>query len=121
MVAQKLTDPMTVALIASATQIAATLIEVAHRERRLNRFFALGLGAPVLGGAVATNAVAPAALGLGVAAAVREFPDLSPIGRSTVTLGGGLFPRVLCRLLWFSWALTCYLQRARMARPLGCC
>lgn len=104
LLAQSLTDPVTVALIASATPIAATLIEVLHGNRRLTRWFTIGLGASVLGGVIATNALAPADLGVGALAAVgscflfafgsfltvRDLPELSPLGRSTVTLAGGL-------------------------------
>lgn len=102
--AQALTDPVSVALIASASPIAGTLIEMLHRTRRLTWRFGAGLAASVAGGAVATSALAPADLGPGAAcavasvflfvwgsmAAVRDFPGLSPVGRSTVTLAGGM-------------------------------
>ncbi|XDA98524.1 DMT family transporter [Sulfitobacter sp. LCG007] len=102
LVAQWYTDPVTVALIASTTPISATVIEVLSRQRRMTRRFMQGLAASVIGGLVATGADVSADLGLGVLmalgsgilfawgsnAAVRDFPDLSPLGRSTVTLAG---------------------------------
>lgn len=104
LVAQSLTDPVTVALIASASPLAATLMEMAQGSRRLTGNFALGLLASVFGGIIATDALAPAALGLGAVCAiasvflfawgsmraVQDFPDLSPVGRSTITLAGGM-------------------------------
>ena len=100
---QAYTDPVTVALIASTAPIAATLIEVATRQRRLRRNFLYGLLASVLGGYVATGGGLSIDFGIGAFfavaacflfawgsfAAVRDFPDLSPTGRSTITLAGG--------------------------------
>ena len=102
LIAQSLTDPVTVALIASAAPVAATLIEVGQRSRRLNARFVFGLTAAVAGGVVATSTNAPAQLGLGALAAVvsaflfcwgsmatvRDFPELSHVGRATITLAG---------------------------------
>ncbi len=103
LLAQAYTDPVTVALIASTCPIAATLIEVFTGHRRLRRNFLLGLGASVVGGYVATGGGLSADLGVGAScavascflfawgsfAAVRDFPELSPVGRSTITLAGG--------------------------------
>ena len=100
--AQWYTDPLTVALIATTTPIAATVIEVLGRQRRLRTRFLLGLAASVAGGAIAIGGNLSADLGWGVLmaissgfcfvwasnAAVRDFPDLSPIGRSTITFAG---------------------------------
>ncbi len=105
LVAQKFTDPLTVALIASATPIASTLIEMANRQRRLTLNFAIGLMASVIGGIVATSVGAPAQLGLGAAlavvaaflfswgsfACVRHLGPISPIGSASLTLIGGAF------------------------------
>ncbi len=104
LVAQKLTDPVTVVIIASCAPLIATLLELAAGTRRLRRNFALGIAISILGGLIATSAVAPAQLGLGAACAVvstalfcwasmataRDFPELSQLGRSTITLAGGL-------------------------------
>lgn len=103
LLAQYYTDPVTVALIASATPIASTLIEMWQGQRKLTTVFALGLLTSVLGGIVATTSGAPSELGLGAVlaiiscfvfswgsvAAVRYFPNESPIGRAAITMSGG--------------------------------
>ncbi len=104
LVAQKLTDPVTVAIIASCAPLIATIMELVAGTRRLRWSFALGLVISIIGGLIATSAVAPAQLGLGAMCAVvstalfcwasmataRDFPELSQLGRSTITLVGGL-------------------------------
>ncbi len=109
LVAQKLTDPVTVAIIASCAPLIATLLELAAGTRRLRWNFAFGIVISVIGGLIATSAVAPAQLGLGAACAVvstalfcwasmataRDFPELSQLGRSTITLAGGLSTAVI--------------------------
>lgn len=103
-VAQKLTDPVTVAIIASCAPLMATLLELAAGTRRLKWNFALGVLVSIVGGLIATSALAPAQLGLGAACAVvstalfcwasmataRDFPELSQTGRTTITFVGGL-------------------------------
>ncbi len=103
-VAQKLTDPVTVAIIASCAPLIATLLEMAAGTRRLRWNFALGVLVSIVGGLVATSALAPAQLGLGAALAIastglfcwasmataRDFPELSQTGRTTITFIGGL-------------------------------
>lgn len=102
--AQKLTDPVTVAIIASGAPLFATLLELATGTRRLRWNFALGVVVSIIGGLIATSALAPAQLGLGAACAIastalfcwasmataRDFPALSQTGRSTITFVGGL-------------------------------
>ena len=102
--AQALTDPVTVAIIATSMPIAAAMIEIIRGDRRLTPRFATGLALSVLGGLVAVGQVQVADLGLGAAlavtsaflfawgsdAAVRDLPDLTPLGRTTVTFGGAL-------------------------------
>lgn len=104
LLAQKLTDPVTVAIIASCAPLAATLLEMATGTRRLRWNFALGVLVSIIGGIIATSALAPAQLGLGAACAVvstflfcwgsmataRDFPELSQMGRSTITFVGAL-------------------------------
>ncbi len=111
-VAQKLTDPVTVAIIASCAPLVATLLELASGTRRLKWNFALGVVVSIVGGLIATSAVAPAQLGLGAACAVlstglfcwasmataRDFPELSQMGRTTITFTGGL---VMATILLF--------------------
>ncbi|WP_425081312.1 DMT family transporter [Ruegeria arenilitoris] len=112
-VAQKLTDPVTVAIIASCAPLFATLLELATGTRRLRWNFAVGLVVSIVGGLIATSAVAPAQLGLGAGCAIlstglfcwasmataRDFPDLSQTGRSTITLVGGL---IVAAFLFFA-------------------
>lgn len=108
--AQWFTDPVTVALIATTTPIAATVIEVLGRVRRINARFLFGLAATVAGGVVAVGGNFSAELGWGIVmaigsgfcfawasdAAVRDFPDLTPVGRSTITfVGAALFTVVV--------------------------
>ena len=108
--AQWYTDPVTVALIATTTPLAATLIEVLGRQRRLTRRFLTGLTASVAGGAIAVGGSTSPDLGWGILmaigsgfffvwasnAAVRDFPELSPIGRSTITfVGAAMFTAVV--------------------------
>lgn len=115
--AQWFTDPVTVALIATTTPISATIIEVLSRQRRVGRRFMLGLGASVLGGAIAVGGNLSADLGWGVLmaiaagfcftwasnAAVRDFPDLSPVGRSAITFAGAaVFTALIFAAAWSS-------------------
>ena len=104
--AQALTDPVTVAVISAAAPIAAVLIELAARTRTLRWPLVLGLAASVLGGVVATGAGPStgeglwAGVGLAVLACflfswgshrtVAAFPDQTGLGRTVVTLAGGL-------------------------------
>lgn len=106
LLAQWFTDPVTVALFATTAPICATLVEVLGKQRRLTRIFVLGLIVSLIGGVVATGGTLSADLGWGVLMtivagfgfswasnqAVRDFPDLSAVGRSTITFcGAGLF------------------------------
>ncbi|MEL7099165.1 MAG: DMT family transporter [Pseudomonadota bacterium] len=102
LLAQWFTDPVTVALFASVTPVAATAIEVLAGQRKVSWRFAVGVIASVIGGAVAVEGALGADIGWGVAlvlvsgtlfswasnASVRDFPDLSPLGRSTITFAG---------------------------------
>ncbi len=102
--AQWLTDPVTVAIVIAATPIAATLIEIVLDGRRLHGRYVAGLGAAVIGGAVASGGAAIPNFGFGALiclasgalfswggrAAVREFPEMTTLGRTTITFAGGL-------------------------------
>ena len=113
--AQSLTDPVTVAIIAASSPIAASLIEWVATRKALKRSFILGLVASVTGGIVATGGSVPsgenaanlfAGVGCAVASctlfawgsyvAVRDFAGLSAIGRTTMTLAGGMILTALC-------------------------
>ncbi len=114
--AQWYTDPVTVALIAAATPICATIIEVVAGTRHLSARFALGLGASVLGGGIAVGGAFSPQVGWGIVmavaagfffswashVAVRDFPELSALGRSTITFAGaGVFTAAIFGVL--SW------------------
>ena len=104
LLAQSLTDAVTVAIIASASPVAAAIVEVADGTRRMTKAFLIGLAASAIGGVVAVGGGSVDALGMGALAAiascflfvfgslytVRDFGHLSEIGRTTVTLSGGL-------------------------------
>ena len=103
--AQSLTDPVTVAIVASSMPVSAALLEMVLDGRRLTGGFVAGLGLATLGGLVAITggAAEGEALWLGALAAVascglfvwgsrqtvRDFADLSEVGRTTITLAGG--------------------------------
>ncbi|MDP5217593.1 DMT family transporter [Ruegeria sp. 2205SS24-7] len=104
LLAQALTDPVTVALIASCAPLVGAVLEFLTKTRRLSWRLALGVAASIAGGIVATNSLEPGQIGLGAFCAVgatilftwasmvtaRDFPTLSSIGRGTITLTGGL-------------------------------
>lgn len=119
-IAQSLTDPVTVAIIAASSPIVATIIEWVIDRTPLRRTFMLGLVASVVGGVIATGGMAPTNLGLGALAAVgsctlfawgslrsvRDFPDLSPLGRAALPLAGGALFIILTFALARSFGLV---------------
>lgn len=119
LVAQQMTDPVTVALIATTAPICAALLEIQAGNRRLSRRFGLGLVATVVGGMVATHGSGSAQFGLGAVlagvstclwtwasmAAVRSLPGMTPLGRTTLTFAGGMV------LLWVVAAANLLLGR----------
>ncbi len=120
LLAQALTDAVTVAIIAASSPIAATLIEMVWEKRRLRLPFAVGLAASIIGGIIATGSAPHAQLGLGAAVAivscflfawgswatVRFLPDLSPLGRTSVTLSGGLIVLAISLLGGIAFGLS---------------
>jgi len=104
LIAQDMTDPVTVAIFVSAMPLSASLIEVVQDGRRLHRRFVLGLMASIFGGIIAaTGGATPANMGLGALIAVastllyawgsratsRSLTGVTHLGRTTVTLAGG--------------------------------
>lgn len=101
LIAQALTDPVTVAIIASACPVAAVLCEVLWDNRKLSRAFALGLAATVIGGIIATGG-GGVALGLGALSAVvscflfswgsfqtvRRLTGMTALGQTALTMTG---------------------------------
>lgn len=113
--AQWFTDPVTVAIIAAASPLCGGLVELVFEGRRLGRGFWIGLAFALVGGVVATGGVMVGGFGIGAAlalgscflfawgswATVKDFPDLTPLGRTTITLGGGLvFTGTLFLVAW---------------------
>ena len=109
--AQAATDPVTVAVFASASPLTATLVEWATDRRPLTRSFGLGLAASVLGGVVATwgggggEGNLPLGAGLcvlsclvyswGSQASVRLMPRHSALAQTSVSVTGALMGALL--------------------------
>lgn len=102
-VAQAMTDPVTVAVITAIMPVIGITLEVALEGRKLTSALIIGLGLSLFGGFMAYGAgVGSMKLGLGALAAlasvlaftwgsratVTAFPDLTPLGRTTVTVTG---------------------------------
>ena len=112
-VAQYLTDPVLVAIIAASMPIAGTIIEVFYKERVLEWRFFVGLVFTVCGGVIAAGQAQATSFGLGIAlaviatllfawgshAAVRSFPKLTTLGRMTITFSGGFVAVVLAAII----------------------
>jgi drug/metabolite transporter (DMT)-like permease len=103
-IALQLNDPVTVAIVTAVMPVAGILLECVADRRPFTRALALGLVLSVMGGIVAVSGgEGQLDFGLGVLAAlasvlcytwgsretVKALPDLSPLGRSTVTVAGG--------------------------------
>ncbi|MEX0348912.1 MAG: DMT family transporter [Paracoccaceae bacterium] len=119
LLAQSLTDAVTVALIASCAPLVGAVLELFAGTRRLDWRFALGVIASIAGGAVATSALEPTQIGLGALCALgavvlftwasmataRDFPALSDIGRGTITLAGGMVTMTAIFVIGFAVGL----------------
>ncbi len=102
-VGQGMTDAVTVAIISASMPVVGIAIEVMLDGRQLSRGLVLGVALSLLGGVMALDGGSQQlALGLGALMSfasvlvytlgsrltVTSFPDLSPLGRTTVTLTG---------------------------------
>jgi drug/metabolite transporter (DMT)-like permease len=125
-IALTLTDAVTVAIVSAVMPVAGIALECLADRRPFTRALALGLILSVAGGLVAlAGGVASLDLGLGALAAlasvlaytwgsretVRAFPDLTPLGRSAVTVAGAAVVMVLAALAdglvrgaWPAWS-----------------
>lgn len=104
LVSQQMTSAVTVAVLSATLPVASTLVEVVAGERRLRGRFVLGLVLSVVGAIVATGQVEAVSLGWGAVLmlitvtlyalgsywAVRQFPEATPMARTTLPLAGGL-------------------------------
>jgi drug/metabolite transporter (DMT)-like permease len=124
LMSQWFTDPVTVAIIAASTPLAATLVAWWYDRRPLTRSFVLGLAATVLGGLVATGVATgqalPASLGPGALMAVasallfswgsyhtvRDMPDSGALTRTVVTSLGALLVIAPAFVLFLALGLT---------------
>ena len=103
-VALQLNDPVTVAIVSAIMPVIGILLECIADHRPFTRALAIGLVLSVAGGLIAVNgAEGELELGLGILAAlasvalytwgsretVKAFPDLTPLGRSAITIAGG--------------------------------
>ena len=102
-VGQGMTDAVTVAVISASMPVVGIAIEVLLDGRKLSRGLVIGVALSLLGGVMALGGGnQQLALGLGALLSfasvlvytlgsrmtVTSFPDLSPLGRTTVTLTG---------------------------------
>ncbi len=114
--AQSVTDPVTVAVIACSSPLVATLVEWATDRTPVTRSFLWGLLASIVGGVVATwggeagggNLALGALLAVGSCVvyswgtneSVRSLPGQSALARTTATVGGGFFAALGVALAW---------------------
>lgn len=102
-IALKFNDPITVAIVTAIMPVVGTLLECLADKRPFTRALAVGLVLSVAGGLIAVRgAEGSVDFGVGVLAAlasvlcytwgsretVKALPDLSPLGRTTITVAG---------------------------------
>ena len=101
-VGQSLAGPVTIAVVSASLPLVGMALEVVLDGRRLTLALVLGLALSLLGGLVALDSLSGAGLGLGAALCmvsvlcyalgsrltVTQFPDLTPLGRTAITLVG---------------------------------
>ena len=112
--AQGMTDAVTVAIISASMPVVGIGLEVLFDKRRITPSLAVGVVLSLAGGLLALDG-RPAGVGLGWGAAlcfasvlvytlgsrmsVTSFPDLTPLGRTTVTLCGAALMTLVATLL----------------------
>jgi drug/metabolite transporter (DMT)-like permease len=102
-IALKFNDPVTVAIVTAIMPVAGILLECLADKRPFTRALAIGLVLSVAGGLIAVRgSEGELDFGIGVLAAlasvlcytwgsretVRALPELSPLGRATITVAG---------------------------------
>ncbi len=125
-IALQFNDPVTVAIVTAVMPVCGILLECLADKRPFTRALAIGLVLSVAGGLVAVRgAEGEVDFGIGVLAAlasvicytwgsretVRALPDLTPLGRSTVTVAGCAVVALIAALAdglirgnWPDWA-----------------
>lgn len=112
-VALQFNDPVTVAIVTAVMPVVGILLECVADKRPFTRALAIGLILSVAGGLIAVSgAEGEVDFGLGVLAAlasvilytwgsretVRALPELSPLGRVTITVAGCAIVAVIAAL-----------------------
>lgn len=136
-IALQFNDPVTVAIVSAVMPVIGILLECIADHRPFTRALAVGLVLSVAGGLIAVNgAEGELDFGIGVLAAlasvtvytwgsretVRAFPDLTPLGRSTITIAGGALVATcaaladgLVRGAWPDWAAIGWVEFGGLA------
>jgi len=114
-IAQAKTDPVTVAVITAIMPVIGITLEVALEGRKLTLALILGLALSLFGGFMAYGAgVGSMTLGIGALAAlgsvlaftwgsratVTAFPDLTPLGRTAITVSGAAILTTVMSLVY---------------------
>ncbi|MFM7336571.1 MAG: DMT family transporter [Tabrizicola sp.] len=125
-IALQFNDPVTVAIVSAIMPVMGIVLEWALDHRPFTRALAIGLVLSVVGGLIAVNgAEGEVSFGIGVLAAlasvtlytwgsretVKAFPDLTPLGRSAITIAGGAIVAAIAAVAdgvlrgqWPDWA-----------------
>ena len=112
-VGQSLAGPVTVAVVSASLPLIGMALEVVLDGRRLTPALILGLALSVVGGLVALDSLSGAGLGpgallvlasvlcyaLGSRLTVTRFPDLTPLGRTAITLFGAAVAGLVLSLI----------------------
>ncbi|MBL9051550.1 MAG: DMT family transporter [Tabrizicola sp.] len=136
-IALQFNDPVTVAIVSAIMPVIGILLECLADHRPFTRALAVGLALSVAGGLIAVNgAEGEVSFGIGVLAAlasvtfytwgsretVKAFPDLSPLGRSTITIAGGAIVATIAALAdgllrgqWPDWAAIGWVEFGGLA------
>lgn len=124
-IALQFNDPVTVAIVTAIMPVAGILLECVADKRPFTRALAVGLVLSVAGGLIAVSgSEGQLDFGIGVLAAlasvlcytwgsretVRALPDLTPLGRATITVAGAAVVAVVAALadglirdVWPDW------------------
>ncbi|MFN5996234.1 MAG: DMT family transporter [Paracoccaceae bacterium] len=136
-IALQYNDPVTVAIVSAIMPVIGILLECIADHRPFTRALAVGLVLSVAGGLVAVNgADGEVKFGIGVLAAlasvtfytwgsretVKAFPELTPLGRSTITIAGGALVATVAALAdgllrgqWPDWAAIGWVEFGGLA------
>jgi drug/metabolite transporter (DMT)-like permease len=135
-IALQYNDPVTVAIVSAIMPVIGILLECLADHRPFTRALAVGLVLSVAGGLIAVSgAEGEISFGIGVLAAlasvtfytwgsretVKAFPDLTPLGRSTITIAGGAIVATIAALAdgtvrgqWPDWAAIGWMAIAQL-------